>query len=251
MNFDIEIAAHINWKIRFIAFLKGLSNEVFESDNVCKDSLCELGKWIYGEGKTLDHFPAYAELRKQHAHFHVCAAEVVKTFETGNKAAASSLLEGEFAIASRNTMLAILKLKNAAQGVKSHGIPWKDEYSVGNDVIDNQHMKMLALVADASTCLDADHPQGTVLFHEILGQVEAYAQTHFSTEEALLKQCNYPKLHEQVDEHQRYLQWISTTRKSPIASASDKHALHRFLCIWWRDHILHSDMQYKDYLLKP
>ena len=248
MNFDTEIAAHINWKIRLNAFLKGLSTEVFASDKVCQDNLCELGKWIHGEGKALENFPAYAELRKQHARFHVCAAEVVKAFETGNKVVASSLLEGEYAIASRHTMLAILKLKNATQGVESQGIPWRDEYSVGNDVLDTQHMKMLALVADAGTCLDAGHSQGTELFHEILDQVEAYARTHFSTEEALLKQCNYPNLHEQVDEHQRYLQWIDATRKSSIASASDRQLLHRFLCTWWRDHILHSDMQYKEFL---
>lgn len=251
MNFDTEIAAHINWKIRLNAFLNGFSNESFESAQVSKDNLCELGKWIYNEGKALERFPAYAELRMQHADFHLCAAEVIKTFEAGNKAAATRLLEGKFAIASRHTMLAIIKLKNAAQGVKSHVILWKDEYSVGNAVIDTQHRKMLALVADASTCLETDHPQGTVLFHEILGQVETYALTHFSTEEALLRQCNYPRLNEQIDEHQHYMQWIGETRKSSLASNSDKHSLHRFLCAWWRDHILYSDMQYKDHLLKP
>lgn len=251
MNFDTEIAAHINWKVRLNAFLKGFSNEVFESDKVCKDNLCELGKWIHTEGKALERFSAYTELLKQHAHFHICAAEVIKTFEAGNKVTATSLLEGEFAIASRNTMLAIIKLKGAAQGIKFHSIAWKDEYSIGNEVIDTQHRKMLTLVADASTCLDAGHPHGTALFYEILGQVETYALTHFSTEEALLRQCNYPKLDEQINEHQHYMEWIAKTRQSSIASDSDKQALHSFLCAWWRDHILHSDMQYKDYLLKP
>lgn len=44
MNFDTEIAAHVNWKVRLNAFLKGFSNETFKSTQVCKDNLCELGK---------------------------------------------------------------------------------------------------------------------------------------------------------------------------------------------------------------
>lgn len=247
MNFDTEIAAHINWKIRLNAFLNGLSSETFESGLVCRDNLCELGKWIYTEGKALERFPAYAELLKYHAHFHVCAAEVIKAFEAGNKAAAACLLEGDYALASRKTMLAIIRLKGAAQGIKFHSLPWKDEYNIGDETIDAQHQKMLALVADASTCLDVDHPQGTALFYEILPQVEAYAQTHFSTEEAMLKRCNYPKLDEQIEEHQRYMQWITAARQSS-ASIADKEMLHSFLSTWWRDHILNSDMQYKEYL---
>lgn len=115
MNFDDAIAAHIKWKVRLTQFIDGTSTEQLRSDTVCRDNLCDLGKWIYGEGAAFDSKPHYKDLVDKHAKFHRCAADVVKKVETSDKAGAKLLLSGPFAAASRETVTAIMELKKEAK----------------------------------------------------------------------------------------------------------------------------------------
>ena len=114
MNFEDAIAAHIKWKVRLSQFIDGTSTEKLNSATVCKDNLCDLGKWIYGDGAKYKSVSHYQDLVKKHANFHVCAAGVVKKVETGDQAAAKALLGASFATASRETVAAIMELKKEA-----------------------------------------------------------------------------------------------------------------------------------------
>ncbi len=114
MNFEDAIAAHIKWKVRLNQFIDGTSTEKLSSATVCKDNLCDLGKWIYGDGAQYKSAPHYQDLVKKHANFHICAADVVKKVETGDKAGAKGLLGAAFAVASKETVAAIMELKKEA-----------------------------------------------------------------------------------------------------------------------------------------
>ena len=114
MNFDDAIAAHIKWKVRLTQFIDGTSSEKLQSATVCKDNLCDLGKWIYGDGVKYKPLPHYQDLVKKHANFHVCAADVVKKVEGNDKSGAKSALGGPFAAASKETVTAIMELKREA-----------------------------------------------------------------------------------------------------------------------------------------
>jgi hypothetical protein len=114
MNFEDAIAAHIKWKVRLSQFIDGSSTEKLSSTTVCKDNLCDLGKWIYGDGAKYKTAPHYQDLVKKHANFHVCAADVVKKVEVGDKSAAKGLLGAAFATASKETVAAIMELKKEA-----------------------------------------------------------------------------------------------------------------------------------------
>lgn len=114
MNFDDAIAAHIKWKVRLTQFIDGTSAEKLQSTAVCKDDLCDLGKWIYGEGVKYQPLPHYRDLVAKHANFHVCAADVVKKVEDGDRSGAKASLGGPFANASKETVTAIMELKKEA-----------------------------------------------------------------------------------------------------------------------------------------
>lgn len=116
MNFDDAILAHIKWKVRLNKFIDGAGSERLESRAVCRDDLCELGKWIYGEGARYESLPQYLELVRTHANFHLCAAEVVSKVDAGDVAGAKALMGGPVALASRETVTAIMGLKNEAAG---------------------------------------------------------------------------------------------------------------------------------------
>jgi Chemoreceptor zinc-binding domain len=111
MNFDDAIAAHIKWKVRLTQFIDGTGTEKLDSNIVCKDNMCDLGKWIYGEGAKYKTVASHKTLQDRHAHFHKCAADVVKKVETGDPAGAKSMLAGVFATASKDTIGAIMQLK--------------------------------------------------------------------------------------------------------------------------------------------
>jgi len=114
MNFDDAIAAHIKWKVRLSQFIDGTSTEKLQSANVCKDNLCDLGKWIYGDGVQFKPLPHYQDLVKKHANFHVCAGNVVRKVEGNDKAGAKAALTGDFSTASKETVTAIMELKKEA-----------------------------------------------------------------------------------------------------------------------------------------
>lgn len=114
MNFDDAISAHIKWKVRLGQFIEGIAKEPLDSATVCKDNVCDLGKWIYGEGARFKTLASYAAVVKAHARFHVEAGAVVRQVEGGDPAGARAAMGGAFAIASKETVAAILGLKREA-----------------------------------------------------------------------------------------------------------------------------------------
>ena len=111
-HFDEAIAAHIKWKTRLGQFIDGTSTEKLDSTVVCKDNVCALGKWIYGDGEKHKTATHYGELLTKHAHFHRCAGDVVKKVESNDRAGARSMLAGEFVNAAKDTVTAIMALKS-------------------------------------------------------------------------------------------------------------------------------------------
>lgn len=112
MDFDEAIVSHLKWKIHLRNFLDG-RGEKLDSAAVAKDDGCELGQWIYGEGKLFADTAPYQDLVRKHAQFHLRAAEVVQKAEVGDKRGAETLLATgrEFSSASKDIVGAIMQLE--------------------------------------------------------------------------------------------------------------------------------------------
>ena len=76
MNFNDAIVAHTNWKNRIKRSIDG--QEQFDPATVSKDSVCELGKWIYGEGVKYVSLPEFQLMKQKHAQFHQLAGEIIR-----------------------------------------------------------------------------------------------------------------------------------------------------------------------------
>jgi hemerythrin len=83
-------------------------------------------------------------------------------------------------------------------------------------------------------------------FHEILHRLTQYAREHFRLEERLLEQYHYPQLSHQRAEHEAYEEKMTDWAFAATTDTLDMDSAQRFLALWWRDHILVSDMQYKE-----
>ena len=75
LDFDKVITAHAQWKTKFRAAIS--HQEQLKADAISRDDACELGKWIYSEGKlVLGHSAEFTKLVDEHKQFHHCAGDV-------------------------------------------------------------------------------------------------------------------------------------------------------------------------------
>jgi hemerythrin len=128
-------------------------------------------------------------------------------------------------------------------------IAWSDDLSVGIGNIDEQHGRLIKIMGDLDEAIskheDAD------MIEDILINLFNYAQTHFATEEALLRGHKYPeiKLHEL--EHQRFIAKALTFKEkfdtNPRRPGLSQELLD-FLSSWVLNHIELTDKRYSKHL---
>ena len=116
MNFEEAITAHSQWKIRLQGVIAGTVKDLPDPQVVGVDNKCPLGQWIHGEAKAFAKLPEYGELVKEHAEFHRCAAEVLRTFAAGQADLAKTMVDtGDFHAVSLRTINAIRHLRKKVQ----------------------------------------------------------------------------------------------------------------------------------------
>jgi hypothetical protein len=115
MDFDHAIAAHSAWKQKLSEYL-GKRDGSLKPAEIGLDNRCPLGEWIYSEGAKHAKLAEYATLKKEHAHFHTTAAEVVRHADSGKGVTAETALgpKSEFAKASSAVVMAIMAMKKHA-----------------------------------------------------------------------------------------------------------------------------------------
>ena len=109
------IGAHGSWKIKLRTAVNKGKSEHSVADVRCDDK-CAFGKWLHGtdiDGPTSASAP-YKVIKRLHAEFHLCAADVLQMATTGNIPGASQLLEGDFAAKSEKLVRGLRKWKGEA-----------------------------------------------------------------------------------------------------------------------------------------
>jgi len=109
------IGAHGSWKIKLRTAVNKGSSEHSVEDLRCDDK-CAFGKWIHGtdiDGITRAS-PPYIAIKRLHAEFHVCAADVLKMATSGDTNGAGDLLDGAFAAKSEKLVRGLRKWKGEA-----------------------------------------------------------------------------------------------------------------------------------------
>lgn len=116
LNLKQVMDAHNAWKSKLQQVLDGVSSEQLDIATVSADCNCFLGKWIYGEGKTLyGRMREYEDVRKAHADFHLQAGEVLTQHLLGNHEESERILNTKFRSASNRNQLQLVRLFTAAK----------------------------------------------------------------------------------------------------------------------------------------
>jgi hypothetical protein len=107
---DKAITAHSAWKTRLRNAIQG--KQEVDPPAISKDNLCDLGKWIHGDGSVHSTKSEFQTLKTRHAEFHLCASRVAQMVKDGKNADANEALDApEFTGASSRVIAAIIALK--------------------------------------------------------------------------------------------------------------------------------------------
>ena len=129
-------------------------------------------------------------------------------------------------------------------------IEWKDEYSVGNKKIDNQHKHLVDVLNQLYTL--ANDPEFFEKIDEtkvLIDELRKYTIEHFGTEEEYFDKFDYEYAEEHKQQHGFFIKKIEELEKqqdgNEIASCFD---VIDYLEDWFLGHITGSDRMYIDFL---
>lgn len=125
-------------------------------------------------------------------------------------------------------------------------IEWIEDYSVGISSIDGEHMRLVQIINHLNEAIRKEESKA-VLVHTFDRLIE-YAMEHFENEENLMRQHQYPEIEEHIKEHKKLMKTVMELNKEKkyIFPAN----VSEFLNSWLIDHILTTDMKYREYLRK-
>ena len=126
---------------------------------------------------------------------------------------------------------------------------WKDSFCLGIDEIDNQHRHLLDVL---NTCKEkSEQAQGDSFTPAFLEDMKNYADIHFKTEEALMKQFSYPQFDAHYEQHVLFRtkmaeleEAVRGGKRNTIVSLTD------FLSNWYIDHIMEYDQKIRSHMLQ-
>ncbi len=126
---------------------------------------------------------------------------------------------------------------------------WTTALSVGDPEIDNDHQELFALVDEM---VDADLSDSFLL--GIIGRLEKYTEYHFAREEDYMRENGYPGLAEHIEKHKLFVEWLKTVEQTYRRAAESPFQIadlvNDFLGTWLVEHIMHEDMQYRDFIVQ-
>ena len=126
-------------------------------------------------------------------------------------------------------------------------INWQDQYSVKIKEIDNQHSKLVGLINQLHNAMR--EAKGKEIVGSIINELISYTKYHFTAEEKLMKDNNYPNFLRHKTEHDNLtskvieFQTNFNSGKAPLSME-----LMQFLKDWLVNHIVKVDKEYSGYL---
>ncbi len=126
-------------------------------------------------------------------------------------------------------------------------IKWDARLSVGSDVLDRQHQDIIKII---NQLIDQpDEAFGAKPVTKILNDLVYHVRLHFWTEEKILDEKGYDDLKTHKNEHTEYrIEFVSLSFDLIRETKKEPQDLKKFLCRWWKNHILHNDLAYRNIL---
>ncbi len=124
---------------------------------------------------------------------------------------------------------------------------WSEKYSVGIREIDEQHKKLIGMIAQLHEAMRQG--KGKQVLGDVLGNLIQYTRSHFAAEERIMKANGYPDYELHKAKHEKMTNNVANIYKDyQDGKASITMEVMSFLETWLSKHILGTDMQYSPFL---
>lgn len=142
-----------------------------------------------------------------------------------------------------DAFLAVLDERETVQLVR-----WRDDFSVGNPHIDEQHGVLLDTINQLAS---AESRRNHHAVSMIIDELASYAAFHFDYEEQLMARAGYPDLDAHKIIHQTFVRWVSDLRDEYLLYGSRPlgDAVLAYLRDWLSHHILGEDQCYRSSIM--
>lgn len=126
---------------------------------------------------------------------------------------------------------------------------WSKELETGIASIDEQHKKLFSIANDFYIAMKEG--KGREKIKEVVKELLDYSRYHFATEEKYFKKYNYPEFESHKKEHDFFVKKVEEiyNELKEGKTISVTIATYNFLVNWVKNHIMGTDMKYKDFLL--
>lgn len=126
---------------------------------------------------------------------------------------------------------------------------WREnDFTLGIELLDAQHMWLIALLFHLETLIGARGGKDTKQIDAVFAEAMRYAETHFQAEELVLKEYRFPEEENHAAQHHAFKESIRNILNAPGESDTDHAAkLSRFLHNWLIQHIKKEDIAYRDF----
>lgn len=118
---------------------------------------------------------------------------------------------------------------------------WESAFSVGIEVIDNQHKRIIEYINELNTASTYRDKQKV---YTILLNLIDYTVSHFAFEEHLMEEANYPLVEPHKEIHKAFIGRIDFFKQRYEAGEDVTKQLMAELQIWLINHIQHDDNNY-------
>jgi hemerythrin len=126
-------------------------------------------------------------------------------------------------------------------------LTWNNSYSVKIKEFDEQHKKLVDMINHLHDSMKQG--KGSDALGPILKSLAAYTQTHFASEERLMKQHGYPDYEAHKKEHnQLVMQVVEVQKQMASGKAPLSQEVMNFLRNWLINHIQGLDAKYGPFL---
>jgi len=121
---------------------------------------------------------------------------------------------------------------------------WNEGMSVGIEAIDEDHKKIIAILAKLTSSEHGKTSEETI--DAIFTELEHYVTLHFAREETLLEQACYAEIKSHKASHQRFIDHLPTLKQEWLTKNCNdcSEKITAFLHQWIIKHILVEDLNY-------
>jgi len=130
-------------------------------------------------------------------------------------------------------------------------VSWNDDFLVGNESIDAQHKQLVKLTNDFYAGVRTGKLKAKVYFLQTIKGAVEYVRNHFTNEEEIMREINFPLYDEHKRLHEDFV--AEVIREISLFEEEENpnpEGFVKYLMNWIFQHIANSDKKYVPFLAR-